>query len=425
MALSAMVLSGVGLAQATGLLANWTLNDAGAIGNTIGNSATIADSSGNGFTGTVVSGGDTLTSMAGVIGNGMYFSGDDSTSYAYISAPANVPGLSLGGMDSLTISLWVNIPSYTLAGSNKTKGALDLYDTISSTSPECYTLGTEYGGLATQKGLYYGFQGTPVPGTDNSGSTNFWNRGSPTGWVANTWEQITMVYSAGTETYLNPNTGLVVKTGVGFLQYYVNGLLVSAPQIGTPGSNVLKPIASAAGANIAIGCYYPNDLPGYTQMWYGGLNDIGLWQDDLTATYSIQDQWISQPAPALGTAAGGEVGALYNVPMYNGHTGALSQYGVSAMDKLFTLYDTEAAGTTAVTTSNGTLTWQYVSGGLSATGGSGYAGYNATTKQYFVQLDSNGGGVETVVAPTPEPGTLALLTAGLAGLLAYAWRKAK
>ena len=68
-----LLLLGAGPAQADGLLANWTLNDAGTVGNTIGNGHAIADSSGNGFNGTVVSGGDTLQSMAGVIGNGTVF----------------------------------------------------------------------------------------------------------------------------------------------------------------------------------------------------------------------------------------------------------------------------------------------------------------------------------------------------------------
>ena len=66
-----------GIARADGLLGNWTLGDAGAMGNTIGNGATIADSSGNGFNGTVVGNGDTLQSVQGIIGNGMYFSGDE------------------------------------------------------------------------------------------------------------------------------------------------------------------------------------------------------------------------------------------------------------------------------------------------------------------------------------------------------------
>ena len=235
-----------------------------------------------------------------------------------------------------------------------------------------------------------------------------------------------MEYSAGTETYINPGTGLVTKTGTGFLQYYVNGLLVAATSYGTPSMNILEPIPSATGANMVIGC---TDATTYTtgtfgtQMWYGGLNDIGLWQTDLSASYSIPDQWIGQSPPSLGTAAGGEIGALYNVPMYNSHSGALSQYGVSAMDKLFTLFDGQSSSTTAVTTSSGTLTWKYVADGT-LSGTLGYAGYNAGTGQYFVQLDGAGGGVETVVA-SPEPGTLALLAAGLVGLLAYAWRQRK
>jgi hypothetical protein len=162
-----------------------------------------------------------------------------------------------------------------------------------------------------------------------------------------------------------------------------------------------------------------------SNSWKGGLNDIGIWKTDIAGTFTFATQLADSGAPpgvTEGQAAGGEVGALYNVPMYNGHSGALSDYGVSAMDQLFNLFQGQSAMTAAVTTSNGTLTWQYVPDGT-LSGTSGFAGYNAGTGQYFVQLDGGGGGVETVVAPTPEPGTLALLTAGLVGLLAYAWRK--
>ena len=80
-----------GTVRADGLMANWTLNDGGAAGNTIGNGAPIADSSGNGFNGTVAGGSDTLQSVPGVIGNGLYFSGDNSANYSYISVPATLP----------------------------------------------------------------------------------------------------------------------------------------------------------------------------------------------------------------------------------------------------------------------------------------------------------------------------------------------
>ena len=119
---------------------------------------------------------------------------------------------------------------------------------------------------------------------------------------------------------------------------------------------------------------------------------------------------------------GGEVTALYTTPTC-GQT-ALSQYGVKAMDQLFTLYSAANPATILpVTTSNSTLNWQYVASGLpDGSGGAGLAASGPYSGDYYVQLDSSGGGV---VAPVPEPGTIALLGSGLVGLLAYAWRKRK
>ena len=139
--------------------------------------------------------------------------------------------------------------------------------------------------------------------------------------------------------------------------------------------------------------------PQATKEWNGDLNDLGMWNVTLSDA---------------------EVAALYNVPMYNGHTGALSQYGVGAMDQLFTLYDTKATAPAPVTADDGsTLTWQYVTSGLPGSAGS--VG-TTTGGGYYVQFDGSGGGVETVTV-TPEPTTLALFAAGGLALLAYAWRK--
>ena len=63
------------------------------------------------------------------------------------------------------------------------------------------------------------------------------------------------------------------------------------------------------------------------------------------------------------------------------------------MNQLFNLY-AAASGTATVATSNGTLTWRYVSDGLTA--GSGAVG-QFNDGMYCVQLDANGGGVETVL----------------------------
>ena len=159
---------------------------------------------------------------------------------------------------------------------------------------------------------------------------------------------------------------------------------------------------------------------------------------------------------------------------------------LAPLDKLFTIYDSASATPVGVTTSNGTLGWKYVPGGLPGT--SGYAGQIAGTNptQYYIQLDANGGGVETLLpgdangdgkvdindltivlanynqtglswaggeftgdgtvdindltivlanynmtyaasagglAAVPEPSALLLIAAGLAGLSGYGWRR--
>ena len=73
----------------------------------------------------------------------------------------------------------------------------------------------------------------------------------------------------------------------------------------------------------------------------------------------------------------------------------MNAYGAAAMNQLFTVYAQQNASMAApVTTANGTLDWTYVASGLTA--GSGVAGQLANG-MYFVQLDSAGGGVETVL----------------------------
>ena len=169
-------------ARADGLAANWTLNDGGAAGNTIGAGTAIADSSGNGFNGAVVSNGDTLQSVPGVIGNGLYFSGDNSANYSYISVPATLAGSdNLGQTDILTISMWVNIPAGVVQRSNK--AAVDLYtdrrrvllrrDRVSAKSRRC-------------RGLVYGFTAVRWSTTSlhrPSGNHGFWSRTDGTGWI--------------------------------------------------------------------------------------------------------------------------------------------------------------------------------------------------------------------------------------------------
>jgi hypothetical protein len=449
-----------------GLVANWTLNDGGAVGNAIGNGATIADSGPNGYNGTILSGGDTLTSIQGVIGTGLNFSGDNSSSAADIEVPAG--GTSLGGTNALTISLWVNIPNIPTASGTTENVALDLWD--GGTSPaECYYLGTRYNkSLTTDNGLQYSFAENIFQYdhavSDSSGNRGFWARTDGTGFEAGTWEQVTIEYYGGNS-----------QSALSYDQLYVNGLFVGSSEGG--GKSPVP--APSSGQYLEIG--YDNGT-----MWKGGLNDIGIWNTNIAGAFSFATQIADNGTPpgvAEGQPAGAEVGALYNTPMYNNHTGALSQYGVSAMDKLFTLYGLASTTPVGVTTSNGTLGWQYVASGLTA--GSGVAG-QLSAGQFFVQLDANGGGVVTVLpgdaigdgkvdvndltivlshfgesgqswstgdfigdgkvdindltilltnfgesygspagamAAVPEPSVLMLISGALAGMLAFAWRR--
>jgi hypothetical protein len=122
---------------------------------------------------------------------------------------------------------------------------------------------------------------------------------------------------------------------------------------------------------------------------------LAVWNSALSGTDSTGA--ANDYTPALNAAAG-ETAALYNTPMYGqtaGNGTAMNAYGARPMNQLFTVYAQQnPLSATPVTTANGTLDWKYVAGGLTA--GSGAAGQLANGT-YFVQLDSAGGGVETVV----------------------------
>ena len=110
-----------------------------------------------------------------------------------------------------------------------------------------------------------------------------------------------------------------------------------------PIPNVYRPFVLNSNTSIPLGIGGGGSVEGTNgpvvpQEWNGGLNDLGMW--NVTLKHA-------------------EVAALYNTPMYNGHAGACSQYGVGAMDKLFTLYDSAgAAGPATVTSAGGTLAWR-------------------------------------------------------------------
>ena len=404
-------------AQADGLLANWMLNENGGSAG-----PTFADSSGNGNTATLM-GTDTLTTMQGPFGasgpTALYFNGvsgnveNTATNNSggavsninptYLNVPYN-PALSIShysgstpvGYNALTLSAWIFLPSnWTYSGTSASPGSemISYSAAYQSGYPgEVYQFGDGYQAGNLRKMAFMGNAGGPSPyaAVDQSYSTNN---------TKGHWQLITAVYYGG-----NSNSA------VGIYDIYENGVLKVANQGLPGGGNAAIPLLTAnANEPLVIG----NGYGVKDNEWYGGLSDLGIWGVQLTG-----DPTVGPGVPGTVGNSGGEILAMYNAP--TGGIAAVQQYGVNAMNSLFTLYDEQLATTAAVTTGNGTLTWKYVSSGL--TGGSGVVGQFGNG-QYYMQFDGNGGGVETVA--TPEPGTLALVASGLAGLLAYGWRKRK
>jgi hypothetical protein len=458
--------------RADGLIANWTLN--APTGTT-----SIPDASGNGHTATLL-GTDTLTSMSDMgypsapVGGGLNFSGLAGTGNC-LSVPYSA---SFGGMTTLTLSAWVYYPTgtdYTNAVPVQTNRGQELFN-----------LWDQDGGNQSFKWGYYLDEPSSRPGfTDVAGLTggqssveawtSCWKTVGGLGpdYTAGTWAQWTMVFNGNAQS--NGYDG--GQTAVSTCFIYENGVLMTGGSFNIGWDGMQFALNSPALGQAL-------EIAGATNEWYGSLADLGMWNVALTSPNFAG----TSPGGVAGNtrgSSGGEVAALYNTPMYNNNTGPLSQYGVKAMDQLFTLFDGADPGTVAVVTANNsTLAWRYVAGALTL--GSGAAG-QPVAGQYAVQFDNAGDGVETVlfgdanldgqvdindltvvlahynqsgmtwtqgeftgsgtvdindltivlahynqsfgsaggIAAVPEPSVLLLFAAGLAGLLAHAWRKRK
>ncbi len=370
------------------LVADWPLTGSGGSAGT-----TFADASGNGNTATLY-GTDTLTSTtalgypAAPVGGGIYFNGLSGAGN-YLGVPYNA---AFSGMDNITLTAWVYFPSGFTVNDETAAGKREIFSLWNqSGGNQCYQLGFVPNTGSTS---WLAFEAP-----DDSFDTHYWNTGgTPPGPHATpgSWQLISVSYAGGTGG----------PTAVGMWNLMENGIENFGGQLNVAVGNAPDPIPTAA-ANQVL------KLAGGDNEWIGGLADLAIWSSALSATDSTGPTTY---IPTTGLSAG-QLGALYNTPMSG--ISALAGYNAVAMNQLFSVYaNASPTATTPVATANGTLDWQYVASGLP--GASGSVG-TLTDGAYYVNLDDSGGGVETVAVP--EPATIALLLAGAACLLGYAWRR--
>jgi hypothetical protein len=340
-------------AWADGLIANWTMNDP--VGST-----TVQDESGNGHAGALPTGAGAATlGVPAVIGTGISLPGASDGRTNFISVP---PSTAWGGDTNFTMSAWIEFPSMP-----SLQYIFNMWPADSDDSSQA-VLRMGVAAIPAWQGAFYC--------GSSFGSASY----SPSPQLStNTWHLITATWNG------DPGVGGTNPNGNGEgnsaqSRLYLDGVYVAESET-VPNPNLYGPFVMNSNTSLPLAIGGGNQPPeAAIHEWNGGLNDLAMWNVRLSDA---------------------EVAALYDTPMYNGHTGALSQYGAGPMDKLFTLYDSaSAAKPAAVTTANGTLGWRYVSSGLTA--GAGLAG-QLGNGMYFVQLDNNGGGtsgggVETVLS---------------------------
>ncbi len=296
-----------------------------------------------------MSGGVTL--VAGPIGNAYYFDGAYG-SYVQVTNQAN-----LGGMSNLTLSAWVNVPSWS--GSGQMQDLIRDWDVNT-----CYILSADnYNNL---RGAISGYGTCGFP-RDSVPSTG--------------WHLVTFTEAAG-------------AWGI-----YLDGVLTS-----TTTTSALTVPSAASNASLLIG---GNTSVSQSEGWTGGIDDVGVWNQGMSAPQAM---------------------AMCKAPTTFTTDAAAGFYGQMDMQSLFNLY---APGSHTPVSING-KTWAYSANlatslpGITLPGiptgaiGSAVDNVGNFNGSYFIQFDGSGGGVYVAI---PEPGTLALLAAGLAGLLCYAWRK--
>jgi len=321
--------------------------------------------------------------------------GTAPVSYAenFVTAPS---GGGAAGLTAATVSLWVKWNDvqnvYTVADSN-TNG---LYGTM---------IGSDQGGSGTWA-IGVNATNSSTPGTQTSNPASMKGLRLAAGGMLN-WNggYVNNTSADGVGTYGEPQSGtaftapgtgnwnnIVLTVSSSSWSVYMNGALLRTLSGGNGIPNTAAPLTIGAGLQNGSGTYCGSNTM---------IDDTGIFSSVLSA---------------------GQLRGIYTAPTFFTAAAGANLYSLGEMN---TLYTTTYATKDAVTgTSIGTLTWKY-DGSLNVTGHSvGDTWSDGSGDHIYLSATGGAGSVpDGLTAAIPEPGTLALLAAGLIGLLCYAWRK--
>jgi len=197
--------------------------------------------------------------------------------------------------------------------------------------------------------------------THNSNGGYTWQPGWNASTYMDVWKQVTLTYDHTTQ----------------LRKLYVDGALEAT-------SAAAPPLTSDGDDPFVMGAFRSNG-GAFAQFYYGYMDDVAFWNSSLDDT---------------------QVAAITNL------ANSALNYGALQADSLFNGF-----GAQQPVTIDG-KTWAYAPSGIDGVNGdvNDLGGGN-----YSINL-GDGAGMVTVI---PEPSTLALLAAGMLGMLVYAWRKRK
>jgi len=314
------------------------------LGDTIFNDTANGPGANVPYNGTVIYGA-TLGAV-GQFGNAIQCTSDPKPgSHGYVSSDL-IKDNDLYGSNARSFSLWFNLQAPWNTTTDPGVQLVSYGAEVLGASPKAFMLCL----MGTSGQNRIAFQGY--------GPTARWGDTATTGGPY-VWNHLVVAYDA--------------DTNFSTMRLYVNGVDLGAP-VSYDQDSLLNTQIDAFGIGATA-------IQGGWTNFHGWIDDLGIWNEALS------------PGKAM---------SIYNILEVN--SGALDDYTLAEMVKLFQAYDTGAP--TWITSDAGFMMWKKFTGFAGTAGAVTYVGTD-----YFVFFDSTSG------VMTPEPATLTLLALGGLGLV--------